>query len=250
MRITPQVYLVGSGALGLSDALDAHIYLLDGGDELALVDTGAGRDVAWVLANVRAEGYDERAIRYILLTHSHADHAGGAAALRARTGAQIICSASEGRLLAEGSAVELGLDRAVRSGIYPPDYVYAHCQPDLVIGSSWELALGRYRVRAIEVAGHSPGSVCFLVEGAGERMLFSGDTVFHGGTIGLGNWAGSSLEDYRGAIGRLAGLGVEALYPGHYLWTLRGGQAHLDAAIENLAQAWVPPAWQHNHPHR
>jgi len=109
--------------------------------------------------------------------------------------------------------------------------------------------VGRYTVRAIEAPGHSEGSICYLVSGPGPRMLFSGDVVFHGGTIGLGNWAGSSLEDYRACIGRVSGLEVEALFPGHYLWTLHGGQAHLDQAVRNMAEAWVPPAWQHNHFH-
>ena len=94
-----------------------------------------------------------------------------------------------------------------------------------------------------------------VVESPPERvhdgvLEFSGDAVFHGGTIGLGNWAGSNLEDYRRYIGRLSGLSVEGLYPGHFLWTLRDGQEHLDTAVANMASAWVPPAWQHQHPHR
>ena len=40
------VHLVGSGQSGfsLTDPLDCHVYLLDGGSELALIDTGVGRD--------------------------------------------------------------------------------------------------------------------------------------------------------------------------------------------------------------
>jgi hypothetical protein len=33
------------------------------------------------------------------------------------------------------------------------------------------------------------------------------------------------------------------------LWTLVGGQEHLDTAIANVASAWVPPAWQCQHEH-
>jgi hypothetical protein len=44
-------------------------------------------------------------------------------------------------------------------------------------------------------------------------------------------------------------LGVTALFPGHFMWTLQGGQAYLDKAVENLSLAWVPPAWQHQHQH-
>lgn len=44
MRLTQDVALVGGGnaGFGLSAPLDCHVYLLDGGDELALVDAGVG----------------------------------------------------------------------------------------------------------------------------------------------------------------------------------------------------------------
>ena len=47
MQLTEFVHLVGSGQSGfsLTDPLDCHVYLLDGGSELALIDTGVGRDV-------------------------------------------------------------------------------------------------------------------------------------------------------------------------------------------------------------
>ena len=112
------------------------------------------------------------------------------------------------------------------------------------------LTVGRYALRVIQVAGHSLGATCYLLDRGGYRILFSSDVVFYNGTIGLGNWPGSSLKDYRRCIGRLANLSVDALLPGHFMWTLEGGQEHLDRAIENLRLAWVPPAWQHNHPHR
>jgi glyoxylase-like metal-dependent hydrolase (beta-lactamase superfamily II) len=249
MRLMRDVYMVGSGAIGLSDAMDGHVYMLDGGNQMALIDAGVGRDVDRIIQNVREDGLDERAITYLLLTHAHADHAGGARALAERTGARIVCSAIEGRLLMEGTDEELGLVRARQAGIYTPDYVYAHVAPDIIIASGQEMRVGRYIVRTIEVPGHSEGSICYLANDGGPRMLFCGDVVFCGGTIGIGNWAGSSLEDYRASIDRVSGLQVAALFPGHYLWTIRDGQSHLDQAVENMSQAWVPPAWQHMHPH-
>jgi hydroxyacylglutathione hydrolase len=48
MRLTDRVGLVGWGANGfdLTHPLDCHVYLLHGGSELALIDAGAGLDVA------------------------------------------------------------------------------------------------------------------------------------------------------------------------------------------------------------
>ena len=60
VRITDEVYLVGGGvanAFGLSNDPDCHIYLVDGGDELALIDCGmaTGDSMERILGNVRAE---------------------------------------------------------------------------------------------------------------------------------------------------------------------------------------------------
>jgi hydroxyacylglutathione hydrolase len=249
MKLTQDLYMVGSGQIGLSHALDCHTYLLDTGAGLICFDAGAGREPERIIANIRADGLSERDVAYILLTHSHADHAGGASALKALSGGQIACSEIEGRLLAEGSDEELGLLATKRSGVYPQDYVYAHIEPDRILQPEETLHLGRYTLRTIQVPGHSPGSLCFLLDDGARRILIAGDTVFFGGTIGLGNWAGSDLAAYRQHIGRLAGLGVEILLPGHFLWTLVDGQSHLDQAVGNLQLAWVPPAWQHQHPH-
>ena len=44
MQLANRIHLVGSGSFGfdLSDPYDCHVYLVDGGSELALVDVGAG----------------------------------------------------------------------------------------------------------------------------------------------------------------------------------------------------------------
>jgi len=249
MKIVKDVYMVGSGQIRLSNPYDCHIYLIDGGDELALIDAGVGIETETILANIREEGLDEEKVKYILLTHCHADHAGGCINLKKRLNCKIVCSEAEGRLLENGTDIEIGLEVAKRTGIYPKDYKFQHCKPDIII-KDWEtIKVGRYNVKAIIVPGHSPSSTCYLLDIDGYRILFSSDIVFLGGTIGLGNWPGSSLERYRESIGKLSNLSIDALLPGHFLWTLRDGQASLDRAVENLSLAWVPPAWQHQHPH-
>jgi len=250
MRITRDVYMVGSGAIRLSNEHDCHIYLIDGGEELALVDAGVGLQSERIVENIRTEGFDPKRISRLLLTHCHADHAGGCRYLKEATGCDIVCTEAEGRLLAEGTEEELGLDIAKRTGVYPQDYTFCHVRPDRIVRHGDTLTVGRYDVEVVEVPGHSRGIACYLLDQGGYRILFSSDVVFLGGTIGLGNWPGSTLDGYRSHIGRLANLAVDALLPGHFLWTLQGGQSHLDGAVENLQLAWVPPAWQVHHPHR
>ena len=92
MRLTPRVHLVGSGATGadLSNSYDCHVYLVDGGGPLALIDAGVGLEPELILANVRAAGFDPAAIETIALTHAHADHGGGAGPLHELTGTEVL----------------------------------------------------------------------------------------------------------------------------------------------------------------
>ena len=77
---------------GLTDDYDCHVYLLDGGDEHALVDAGGGRDPDAIVRLIAADGLDPRRVRTCFLTHAHADHAAGAAGLRERLGLRVLAS--------------------------------------------------------------------------------------------------------------------------------------------------------------
>jgi len=247
LKIVSDIYMVGSGQIRLSNRMDSHVYLIDGGDELALIDAGVGVESECILENVRKEGFDLKRLRSVLVTHSHPDHAGGCRDIQARTGCSIIAPEHENKILEGMIDIEESVNICKKTGIYPPDYIFPRCKVDRVVGHGEKVPVGRYEVTAITVPGHSKGSTCYLLKQEDCRILFSSDVVFFGGTIGLGNWPGSNLDDYRRSIGRLADLRIDALLPGHFLWTLKGGQEHLDKAIQNLKLAWVPPAWSHQH---
>jgi glyoxylase-like metal-dependent hydrolase (beta-lactamase superfamily II) len=240
MRLSERIHLVGSGAIGLSHAGDCHVYLLDAGGELALIDAGCGEDTQRLLDNAAADGLDPRRIRCVLLTHAHRDHAGGCANLRRLLGPglRIVASAAEARLLAAGSITELGLDLLGLAHL-PREESFPPCDAEAAADGQL-LAVGDLAVRAIEVPGHNPGCLCYLTEVGGRRALFSGDVVHHGGVIGLGNWPGVDLQAYRRSLRKLAGLRVEALLSGHLLWTIAGGQVHIDKALAAFEGLWPP----------
>ena len=87
----------GATGLGISHALDPNVYLLSGGEELALVDAVPVWGEDRILDNVRSLGYEPERIGHIFPTHAHADHAGGAASLVERLGAQVYLSELERR---------------------------------------------------------------------------------------------------------------------------------------------------------
>lgn len=240
MRLTDDVHLVGSGAIRLSNRYDCHVYLLQSEGEAALIDAGSGLEPERIVQNVLAAGVAPGALKYILMTHVHGDHAGGVRALRERLGGKVVASAIEARLLAVGSNEDLGLVRARASGIYPRDFVIPRTEADLVIADGESLTVGAYKVTALVRPGHSAGHTCFLAEGS-RRLLFGGDILFLKGLASVQNIPGCELTAYRASVLSLRGLGIEALFPGHSLWCIDGAQEHIDLAADRWSGTSVPP---------
>lgn len=242
VRLTGRISVVGGGAtgLGISHALDPNVYLLSGGEELALVDAGAGRGEDRILENVRSLGYEPGQIKHIFLTHAHADHAGGAASLTERLGARVYLSELELEALENADEEALGLSIARRNGYYPENYRLRACKVDVALRGDERLRCGDLELLVIPTPGHSTGSVCFLVETEEGVALFAGDTVFAGGRISLIVAPGSDLLAMQESVAGLRGLHVRSLLPGHGIFPLEGGQEHIDQAIEAFA-TMLPP---------
>jgi glyoxylase-like metal-dependent hydrolase (beta-lactamase superfamily II) len=245
VRLTPDIGLVGSGAFGfdLSSPADCHVYLLDGGDELALIDAGSGGsigDTELILRNAVADGYDPDRISRLLLTHYHFDHMGGAAEVRERLGITVHASPLTARTLAAGDEATISLPAAKAAGYVPDSYHVTPCpaEPNLVEGVQFQV--GRLCVTVLETPGHCAGHVSFLVEGGERRLLVQGDVVFAGGTIFLQNIPDCSLHAYSESVRKLAGLEFDAFLPGHLSISLRDGKRHVSAAAAQFAKLMVP----------
>lgn len=241
IRLTEHLYMVGSGELGLSHYLDSHVYLLVNSEEYALVDAGSGVHTEQIIGNVRAVIGDLSKLKYIFVTHCHGDHAGGVCFVKQVSPAQVVGSLFESQMLEHGSEDELGLTQAKFSGTYPPDYVFTHASGDIVVSHMDVLEWQGLTITALITPGHTEGSTCFLISGAGRRLLFTGDTVFWGGLVALLNTPGSEIGDYRNGVQALSGLDVVGLFPGHGLWTLTNGQAHIDKLLHYFRGSGLPP---------
>ncbi len=90
-------------------------------------------------------------VRTVLETHGHWDHIQAVPAVR-DAGYQVGVTAADAAML--------------------PSY-------DFVLEDDSVIPVGRLRLRTILTPGHTPGSMCFRVEGL--PVLFSGDTLFPGG---------------------------------------------------------------------
>jgi metallo-beta-lactamase class B len=95
-RIFGNTYYVGTcGITSLLVETSAGLVLLDGGVPEA---------APLVLANIRKLGFSPRAIRWILVTHEHYDHAGALAAIQRESGARIAAGPFQGKVLSTGQS--------------------------------------------------------------------------------------------------------------------------------------------------
>lgn len=241
LQLTEHVYWVGGGICGISQEKDCHVYLIKSKEEAALVDTGCGIDITKLCQNILDAGTSLDQIKYVFLTHAHADHSGGAYYLRKRCAFKLVASELEKQLVEKGSDWDLGIVLAKKSNVYPPDYCFHHAKVDVVAQDNRLFAVGDLTIRTILVPGHSPQGVCLFMKTPEGNTLFSGDTVFLKGLISVINSPGSNIDAYRENLGKLANLQVDQLFTGHDLWTLANGQRHIDRALENLTFVNLPP---------
>jgi glyoxylase-like metal-dependent hydrolase (beta-lactamase superfamily II) len=106
---------------------------------------------------------------------------------------------------------------------------------DEILEDESAVQVGRLRMRTIHTPGHTPGSMCFALEGA--PVLFSGDTLFPGGP-GATRFPGSDFGAIIESIDRkLFTLPPETLVlPGHGADTTIGTERpHL--------QEWIDRGW-------
>ncbi len=107
---------------------------------------------------------------------------------------------------------------------------------DEIIGDDEVIAVGDLRLRTIHTPGHTPGSICFRVEG--KPLVFSGDTLFPGGP-GNTTFEGGDFDTIITSIDRrlFAPLAADTLVlPGH------GDDTSIGAEAPHL-QEWVDRGW-------
>jgi len=238
MRISRTLAVIGSLQFGLSGPHDCHMYALHGEDGVVVVDSGAGTHTQQVLQNLHLD-FAATEVVALLITHGHMDHCGGAPEIRRCTGCKVVAPELSRKTLQNADEELSGLRAARAQGLYSADVRMAPCPVDLGVGDGQRFSIAGLDFTAIHVRGHSPDSHCYLVRSREGTWLFTGDVVFYGGVLGVINAEGSGMEGYRSDIHKLNGLDVNGLFPGHGLFTVRGGQRHVDCAIEQAQKGFV-----------
>jgi glyoxylase-like metal-dependent hydrolase (beta-lactamase superfamily II) len=239
IRLRPGLSIPLSGGLGfdVSDSYDCTAYLFGSASGWVLFDAGAGRDpdaLRALVASLRGPGR-------LLLTHAHADHAGGAAVLR-ETGVTVMAGADTAALLTSGDEAGISLDAARRADIYPADYRFRPCVVDRVLVDREALSFGSLLVTPIATPGHSRDHMSYLVRDRETVALVAGDAVFHGGRVALQNTWDCDVPALCASLRLLAALAFDMFLPGHGPFSLSRGRRHVEAAVATIDRLLVPPS--------
>jgi len=200
---------------------DCNSYLIK--DRIwALVDVGTDENVERLASLIsKQRGLDK--VKKIVLTHTHFDHAGGAAGMSELTGAEVLVHPLEGRRISSGD-FSVALTSLFGSAMRPFDW------SPLDEGSFLETGSANFKV--LHLPGHSEGSIGLWEERT--RSLIVGDTVFADGGIGRYDLPSSNFESLRNSLERLASMDVKNLYPGHGREVVDNGKEHVRKSFESI----------------
>jgi glyoxylase-like metal-dependent hydrolase (beta-lactamase superfamily II) len=176
--LSPLVRRIVAPNPGIMTGPGTNTYLV-GIDEIAVIDPGP--DDKGHLDAIAGCGGDR--IRWILCTHTHPDHAPGAAGLKEHTGAEIMAFASKDGLKA---------DTRIKDG--------------------FRIEATEFRLRAVHTPGHASNHLCFFLEE--ERLLFSGDHIMQGSTVVIKPPDGD-MATYLDSLQKVRKLRLKAIAPGH-----------------------------------
>jgi len=185
------------------DPMDNNVYVLrcrQSGDAV-LIDAANEHELLLELCR-------DLGVRTVLETHGHWDHIQAVPAVR-------------------DAGYEVGITAEDAEMLDSYDYVVAD---DSVID------VGRLRLHTIHTPGHTPGSMCFRLEGS--PILFSGDTLFPGGP-GNTKFPNADFDTIIASIDRRLFAPLDAdtiVLPGH------GDQTTIGTERPHL-QEWVDRGW-------
>lgn len=180
--------------------LDTNCWIVSAGPSGPLVVIDPAAEAEALLTSLSG-----RTVAAVVLTHGHFDHLGAATGLCDATGAPLMVHADDAASITSAAAnggAAFGFD-----AVAP--------KPDRLLHDGDLVEVDGLRFEVLHTPGHTPGSICLLLDDPSGGHLFSGDTLF-AGSVGRTDFAGGDPRAMRASIARLAALPPEtSVHPGH-----------------------------------
>ncbi|MFN2526346.1 MAG: MBL fold metallo-hydrolase [Actinomycetota bacterium] len=197
-RLSPLVQLVLAPNPGLMTGPGTNSYVVGTGPTCVIDPAVTDDDYMRALRELAGD------VAFILITHRHADHIGGAERLARESGAPV-------RAFGDNEV----------DGV-----------PVRTLGDEEEIVVGGTTLRALHTPGHASDHLCFWMESS--ASLFSGDNILGEGTAVIAPPDGN-MADYLASLRRLRDLHINRIYPAHFR-PLHGGTRVIDDYLEHRAR--------------
>jgi hydroxyacylglutathione hydrolase len=196
IELAPRIYQLRGEKPG------SHVYLIKGDIKNTLIDTGVAGKLPVLKRRLAELGLHVRDVNLVILTHEHYDHI-GATAFFHRTSVVAAHRLAANKLELQDEFVTFRKYHDESSKLF---------WVDVWLEDGSKIDLGNYELQVIHTPGHTSGCICLYEPRAG--LLFTGDTVFAGGTLSE-IAVGGNVSDYVNSVRRLSNLKTKQIYPGH-----------------------------------
>ena len=201
-EIAEGIYLIGGPNVTRPE--DAAVYLVDFGDELVMIDSGAGNSSSQLDRNIEMLGLKPSKLTKIILTHCHIDHIGSATYFREKYKSEIVIHELDARALETGDSMKTAANWYGTT--FPPTRVDRKLK-----GAHEILNFGQEDLHCLHTPGHTPGSISVYLDRAGQRILFGQD--IHGP---FNRAFDSDIAAWRKSMNVLLLLEADILCEGHF----------------------------------
>ena len=188
----------------IGDPTNCYIIVEEESKEAMVIDPAKDVDKIEEMLNIL-----NGKLKYIYLTHCHADHILGVMELKNKCGGKILIHRDDSEGL---NNPDINLSPYIGMG-------EIELEADSIVDDGDLIHLGDLEFKIIHTPGHTKGGSCLYCEK--ENCLFSGDTIFRG-TWGRTDLPTSSREEIMDSImNKIMKLpGNTIIYPGHGMMTM------------------------------
>ncbi|MFW9835725.1 MAG: MBL fold metallo-hydrolase [Candidatus Thorarchaeota archaeon] len=198
-QIADSIYFI------LSRSFDSNITYIKSGDHEILVDTGTGLYSSALDKDLQTQGSSLGSITDVVLTHSHIDHIGGVIPLLEIGSPKLYLHKAEAEPINNGDMSHTLGDTF--GADLPPFKI------DVMLEEGNLIDFGDVKLRVFHTPGHSEGSIVMKVVDTG--ILFTGDTLFPGGSFGRVDFPTGSPEKLVASLKRISEMDFDIGLPGH-----------------------------------
>lgn len=212
----------------------SNVFLLTNGEKNILIDTGL--QFKWNKLEKRLKHLNVNLIDYLILTHTHYDHAGNSKSIKEKYKAQIIVHRNEAALLTSGEnilpngtnpitrlIIRLFAKRFLSIAKYEP------CQYDYLVDSALDLGNFGFNAYIMHTPGHTIGSMSIIID---DYVAIVGDTMF-----GIFKWSvfppyANNITQMIDSWGKLLKTSCLVFIPGH-------GSANSRSLVQKEYNKWI-----------